>query len=500
MNKFLFLLVLTFGGGIGSLVSGPFIPLAIYYFYAVLRPQFLWQFQLSAFPEMNWSLYIGLIALGTYLPWLFGIIGSNRESERYTHPPFVWSHRMMVGFAIWNTLSYLFANNMDRAYPVFEDFLKVFIIYMLATQVVRSFRQVRILYLLLTFSIGYIAIDIVHIYLSTGYLILVKRGYAGLDNNGAALVLAMGIPLCYFAWEFTKGWYRWGFLLFIPFILEAVMSSYSRGAMLSSIVGCMFYLFFSRKKIFLILCYIGAAIAVPVVAGNEIKERFFSTQQASTDDSAQSRLVSWGVAVKIANDYPVFGAGIRNSNLLTRSYGADMEGRTIHNIYLQIAADAGWPGMFWYIGLATCSLVAVWRVRWRLNKYKDDQSNIIVGMTGGIFCSLITFFFGAFFLSLETVEVPYILMLIGGQMWAIMNAQISQPRGMAPSGLAMQARMQANSRLDQRSAPPPPVTKAPPPPAQRQRGPMPPPPQKPGGFPRRNRGVPTIPDMPPPGG
>jgi probable O-glycosylation ligase (exosortase A-associated) len=498
MNKFLFLLVVTFGGLVGSLVSGPFIPLVIYYFYAILRPQFLWQFQLSSFPEMNWSLYIGMIAILTYLPWLFGIIGSGRESERYTHPKFTWSHRLMIGFGIWNTLSYLFANNMDRAYPVYEEFLKIFFIYLLATQVVRSFRQVKILYLMITLSIGYIAIDVVHMYVTTGYLLLYKRGYAGLDNNGAALVLAMGIPMCYFAWEFTKGWYRWGFLLVIPFIAEAVMSSYSRGAMLSSIVGGLCYILFSRKKKFLIFCMVCATLAVPVVAGNEIKERFFSAQQASTDESAQSRLTSWWVAVQIANDYPVFGAGIRNSNLLTLQYGADMEGRTIHNIYLQIAADAGWPGMFWYIALATMSMLAIWRVRWRLRAFRDENSDLIVGMTGGIFCSLITFFFGAIFLSLETVELPYILMLMGGQMWAILNAQISQPKGMAMSGLAMQARMQRNARFaQQQNQPTPPVRPVPPPPPQRQR--TIPTPSGSTGFPKRRQGVPTLPDIPPPG-
>jgi probable O-glycosylation ligase (exosortase A-associated) len=494
MNKFLFVLAVTFGGSVGALLRGPFVPLAVYYFYAVLRPQFLWKFQLDAFPSLNWSLYLGIAALLSYLPWLFGVLGNATDEERYIHPPLVWSHRIMMGFGLWMTLSYLFANNMYRAWDFYLDFLKVFIMYMLATQVVRSFKQVRILYLLMAFSLGYIALDVVHTYFSTGYLVLFKRGYAGLDNNGAALMLAMGIPLLYFAWEFTTGWYRWCYLAFIPFIGEAVMSSYSRGAMLSSIFGALFYLFFSRKKRFLVLCYVGALLAVPIVAGNEIKERFFSAQQASTDDSINSRFTSWMVAVKIANDYPVFGAGVRCSNLLTLQYGADMEGRTIHNIYLQIAADAGWPGMFLYILLGASTLFGLARVRYRLRNFHDYHSRVNAAMAGGMFCSLATFFFGAFFLSLETLEIPYIIMLMGGQTWAILNAQISQPKGTTvPPIMMMQARMKhLQNRTPQQPPAPPPEA-----PARNRRPGSAPAPVPPPRMPRT--GVPTVPDFAPPG-
>jgi probable O-glycosylation ligase (exosortase A-associated) len=429
MMQFLLLVLTTAGGAFGTLVRGPFVPYCVYILYSVLRPQFLWKWNLASMPEVGWAFYISVVALGSYLPWVAGMFGSPRDPERYVHPAFVWSHRMMAGFALWVTLSYLFANDQYVARNAFEDMVKIFVMYFLGTQIVRMVWQVKVLYLVMAGSLAYIAADLVQLYVTTGRLQLVKGGYAGLDNNGAALMLAMGVPLCYFAFEFTKGWYRWLLLAPIPFIAESIMSSYSRGAMISAIVGSLFYVFFSRRKAVLAVGMVLAVLAVPVVAGKEIKERFASTAKGGEDDSINSRYVSWDCARRIANDYPVFGAGVRNSNLLTFAYGADMEGRAVHNNYLQLAADTGWIGMAWYVALGAFTMVALARARWRLRGRTDDEANLTVALIGGIFCSLVTFFFGAIFLSIETLELPYFLTLLGGQLWAIANAQVSRPPG-----------------------------------------------------------------------
>jgi len=425
VNKFLFMVGLTCGGTFGALLRGPFVPTLTYYFYAVLRPQYLWKFQLSTFPDLNWSLYVALAAMLSYLPWVFGVVGAG-DPLRRVFPRFIWPHRMMIGFAVWETLSYLNANSQYKlANDTFEEFVKIFIMYLLATQVVRSVKQIHLLYLAVAVAIAYIAFEVVSIYVTSGYLVIYKRGFAGLDNNGAALLLAMGVPLCYFGWEMTRGWYRWGFLLAIPVIGEAVMSSYSRGAMLAVIMTAPLYLLYSRKRAVLLLCFAAAAVAVPVVAGQEIKDRFASVNQATGDDSFQNRLTTWDIARRIANDYPVFGAGIRCSNLITKQYGADLDGRTIHNIYLQIAADSGWLGLMWYLLLVGTGVGAMWSARRRLWRETDPESVRAVALLGGLECSLWTFQIGAAALSLETFEPAYLVLLLGSQIWAVTTAQVT---------------------------------------------------------------------------
>ena len=427
VSKFLLLVGLTLGGGVGALARGPFVPTAVYYLYAVLRPQALWKFQLAAWPSLGWSFYAAAAALLSYLPWVYGVAGTPDDPGRRVWPRFVWPHRMMLGFGVWQTLSYLNANDMTRAAPYYEEFAKILVMYLLSTQVLRSVGQIRVLYLVVLGALAYLAFEFLQIYYTTGYLVLYRRGFSDLDNNGAALMLAMGVPLCFFAWEFTAGYHRWLYLAVIPVIAEVVMSSYSRGAMLSALAVAPLYLLYSRKRRFLLAVFAAAAVAVPVVAGKEIKARFFSASEGSADDSFASRLVSWDCARRIANDYPVFGAGIRCSNLLTLDYGADLFGRTIHNQYLQIAADSGWVGMAWYLALVGTAFGAMWKARRRLWRQTDPESVRTVALLGGVELSLATFMVGSVALSLEMFEPPYLMMLLGSQVWAIANAQVTPP-------------------------------------------------------------------------
>ena len=61
------------------------------------------------------------------------------------------------------------------------------------------------MYIMITLAFCYIAVDVNHEYVSSGYLVIYKRGFAGLDNNGGGLMIAMSVPLAYFAWEATRG-------------------------------------------------------------------------------------------------------------------------------------------------------------------------------------------------------------------------------------------------------------------------------------------------------
>jgi O-antigen ligase len=193
---------------------------------------------------------------------------------------------------------------------------------------------------------------------------------------------------------------------------------------------------------------------IPFLAGKEIQERFFSIENSDRDASAQSRLTTWGIAWKMALERPIFGFGVRNSNLFTHTYGADMEGRTIHSQYLQLAADSGLVGLAAYLFVIAAFLVCLRRVRHQLkghcgvvqtlldfggflllrrwtrpeNPGRDDPEierayTIACGVEG----AMLVFCFGSIFLSLENFELPYILFLMAAQLWAMMRITATAP-------------------------------------------------------------------------
>ena len=294
MKQMVFMLATLALGTVGSFALSPAYGLAVYYLYAVLRPQFIWEFHQAAgisLSEPQWSLYVALATLAATFLWRSGLFAPAKVAAPpwYGNPPFTRSHYLFLAFTAWISLTYLTAVNTERAWPFFVEYVKIFTMFICATFILRTVSDLWLIYFVVLGGAVYVAYEINTYYLNGGWLLLASRGYGGLDNNGAALIVAMAIPMCFFAWEATRAWWRWGFLLVIPALLHAVLLSYSRGAMLSLCVVAPVIFMRTRYKWMVGVVYAGIAIAIPVMAGKEIQERFFSIGKADVDESAQSR-------------------------------------------------------------------------------------------------------------------------------------------------------------------------------------------------------------------
>jgi probable O-glycosylation ligase (exosortase A-associated) len=408
MKHLLFMIVLTFAGTAGVFLYSPFWGVAVYYLFAVLRPQFIWEWTLPQ--GVNWSLYVALATM-LGLSFSHGAEGS---------PKLTFAHRAVLIFGGWICITFFTATNSDVAYPFFVEYLKIFVFFFVASKLIQTTHQIWCLFIMTALALGYIAYEINAIYFfQGGFLYIYRRGYGGLDNNGAALMVAMGVPLCYFAWEGIRRWYRWLFLALIPPLIHAMLMAYSRGAMLSLIAAVPVIFLRSRKKRQIVFILGAIVFMIPILAGKEIQERFFSISQSEVDASAQSRWTSWAIGWRLANENAIFGLGIRNSNLYTHYYGADIEGRTIHSQYLQTAADSGLVAL----GLYLMALGAFWlstrRMRRAVAGRHDPEARRIHAIAGGVVCSMVVFCVGAIFLSLENFELPYLLLLLGCQLVAV---------------------------------------------------------------------------------
>jgi probable O-glycosylation ligase (exosortase A-associated) len=438
MKQFAFMALTALLGTAGAFALTPVLGLAVYYLYAVLRPQFLWDWadlfgiKLN---DVNWSLYVAVATLLATLVWRLGIWTPIAAAKPpwYGNPRFGRSHYLFLAFTAWISLTYVTAIRPDVAWPYFIEYAKIFVMFVCAALVLRTVRDLWIIYYVVLGSAVYIAYELNYFYVAYKWMMLQQRGYGGLDNNGAALILAMAVPMSFFAWEATRRWWRWGFLLVIPVLLHAVMLSYSRGAMLSLAVTAVLMFVRARNKWFVGVLYALGVVLVLLMAGKEIQERFFSIG-AKADESVQTRRQVWEIAIRMANERPLFGFGIRNSNLYTFQYGADMEGRTIHSQYLQTAADSGWPAMALYVALILSVFFGLWRTRKTLRKFTDPDTLKVRSLAAGLECALFLFCFGALFLSLEHFEMPYVIMVLAVQLHAITRA-VAARLNPSPSGL-----------------------------------------------------------------
>lgn len=460
MLKLALMLMVTCFGVVGSVIYAPFIPVAIYYMYAVLRPQFLWNYSLSAYvsPDFPWSMLLAAAAIATAIIWRAAFWLSPSRFEGVRLPRFTVGHYLLGLFALWIAVTYVSAERMDVAEGCWDEYRKIFLVFFIASLVTISVRQVWTLYLMFTFSLVYIAWEVNEIYFSSGgYNFLYNRGFCGLDNNGAALLLAMGVPMCVYAWDGIRHWSRWFFPVGVALIGHCVLLSYSRGAMLSLMISAPLYLVRCRNKKLILAFYAVGLAAVPFMASKEITDRFMTITKHSEDESANSRKTTWSIAWRMANERPVFGFGLRNSSLYTAQYGADMEGRVIHNTYLQIGADSGMVGLGFYlvhlVGIFTCCTLirrymlgnvglvqyalaighwlagGRWQPQVNLTGTDDHESRRAYTIACGIEGAMVTFVFGSFFLSMETFEPPYILAFLAAQTLAIMRCRQPQSQG-----------------------------------------------------------------------
>lgn len=413
MKHFFFLIMLISLGGVGSMYN-PFWGLLAYYTLAVLRPQHLWNWSLPV--EWRWSLIAALLLLVSVALHLSRYLRKARPTLT------VWLI-LIYGFLL--LMSCLTAYDPSVAQNFGIEYAKVLLIAVVASFIIEELGQVRLIAAMILLVIGYLAWEVNSLYFFNGRLDIFHYGYSGLDNNGAGLFIAMGIPLAYaFGQCKLPLWQRIGAWCLGLFMLHAVMMSYSRGAMLSALVGCAYLLVKHRPRLQAIALAAILAIVISLLAGNEIQTRFLSTTNFHRDDSAQARFDSWSAAWDMIWDSPILGKGIRNSNQYSYNYGADMQGRTIHSQYLQIAADTGLPAMLVYLAILITAWLSLHKTVVIARDYLqgDEQRpppgkpDLLIQHTAvistGLQGSLLIFCFGAIFLSVEVVELPWILIVL----------------------------------------------------------------------------------------
>jgi O-antigen ligase len=433
----LVMIALTLYGVIGSFVFMPFIGLAVYIEFAILRPQFIWRWDLPQ-PPIPWSFYVAVATIGATIvdTLLFGRRSTYnpRTDWQPATTTFSRGHVVFYLFGLWILLSVwtsidpsmaavseeLKAQKRQEIALANEEYLKMFLICTIAWWILRTAKQAWILTLIFAQAIGYIAFDVNVNYFRFHDLSIWHVGYGGLDNNGAGLLLALGIAPCVFAWEKYQGWYRWGFLAFVPIIMHAIMLTYSRGAMLSVIITSPFWILRGPSKRVKILLALAMAPGIAYLTGPQVLERFLSTANFKEDGSAQSRFGSWTAAIKMASDKPIFGFGTRTSPLFINSpdyaTGTEVHGGAVHNQYLQVAADNGWVGMGFYVGAIVFGLLGYQKVIRATRGNPHPEARRLLMTAYALQTSLMTFSFGAFFLSLEAFEPQYYLIFVGLQL------------------------------------------------------------------------------------
>jgi O-antigen ligase len=153
------------------------------------------------------------------------------------------------------------------------------------------------------------------------------------------------------------------------FIVNVLILCNSRGATLGlmAMAAAAVVIAGKGRRLKLIGVAAGAFVALLALADPEFIARQQTTAAAS-DGSAQGRLTAWKAGLEFVKDYPL-GTGGRGFHYLSAKYiptivdAHDGEERSVHNTYLQMAAEWGVQGVFLWTGFMVSTMLLLRRSR-----------------------------------------------------------------------------------------------------------------------------------------
>ncbi len=405
MKGLLFVYALTYGGAVISLFR-PWYGLLIYVCFAILRPESLWFWAFQG----GGGNFSRVIAIALLIGWgIHGFGHWNLGRSRTTVIAF-------IGFWVWALLStVIVASDQEVGFHFVENQAKVLLPFLAGITLIKTERQVKQLAWVILLSQGYVAWDMNQSYLNGINPLMTPwgtGGFAGMDNNCVAIAMVAGAGLAFFlGMHVSQWWKKLPTFACAALMAHAVLFSFSRGGMIGLILTgvATFFLIDKHPRHFALFGL--AAAAALMLAGPEVREEFWSSfaDEEVRDYSSQSRIDMWKICLRIMADNPIFGVGPDHFPLMASSFGF-AQGKEAHTLWLQIGAELGAVGLGFLLLFYLSTAIKLWPIACRKVSHATEWD---VGVARMIIAAFAGFMVSAQFVSLEGLELPYYLTMIG---------------------------------------------------------------------------------------
>jgi probable O-glycosylation ligase (exosortase A-associated) len=312
------------------------------------------------------------------------------------------------------TISADLAVDPSLSWPSWNYFIRIVVMALLIVVFVDEEKQLRTLLFIVAVSIGFLGLKL------GLYGFLVGRaeymddleGTLMSDNNMLALALAMVVPLCWYGRSMVQSrLLRLTCLVLMFGSIAGIVMTNSRGGALSlGAVLVVIALRANRKLAAVAVILICTAPAVYVVGHAYIARlSTITANESEADHSIRSRLDHQRAAFAMWKDYPMFGVGFgmfNYANLAPRYLGYK-DNHVAHNTYFQFLADDGIFAFLIYVSLLFGTILWLEKSgRFIRDAYPGKEVYPFA-----IEAALIAFSVGSFFLSRDSYDLLYIMLM-----------------------------------------------------------------------------------------
>lgn len=154
-----------------------------------------------------------------------------------------------------------------------------------------------------------------------------------------------------------------------------------------------------------------AAVAAIYMAGDQVREEFMSSfnDDRERDFSSQSRIDLWKQCVQCMIEQPLFGIGPDHWPMRARELGWGFA-KEAHSLWFQVGAEMGFPGLIFlcsFYGFCSLRLLPI------IRGWKSVPDPWYRYIAQGVVASMAGFIISAQFVTIERLELPYYLAMLG---------------------------------------------------------------------------------------
>ena len=332
-------------------------------------------------------------------------------------------HQINTAIAVFTVLvliSLVTARDKVLAMEHFVQYIKCLLVFFCIVNLINTKKILHLAYTAIVFASTTLALFSIHKFLSSGISGLRIEGVTR-DPNYLSLILVPAIPLAIAVIKTNKNVIiRSAMILSIVFNVTTVLMTYSRGGVVALVVTFIWILYDNRRyKIFSVILIVIFLMLVYLFL-TKFSHHKKILHLIAKDGSFMQRMLLYKGGVKMIIANPIFGVGLGNFLIWSTHYTGLVSSLVAHNIFIQVGAETGLPGLAAFLLIIGISWFAIRHSQTLSNRIRNNQ---LIHLSVGLKISLFSFIVGSLFL---TSHFDYALWILLAMAIALENITLQQ--------------------------------------------------------------------------